>query len=133
MVRINNQFGSDSEEDNLVVDDVFEESPVSNPVQSESDIPEVIKSVPSTSTLPNPDQKSSQVVHCTLSKYNDPEEGSEDEKTVLKTDSEESGSEFVFSPHCITIAEEEGQQPFQIKLEIKGRNHLANKNIDKQE
>jgi len=104
--RINNLFGSDSEEDNLVVDDVFEESDPSNNVQLESSIPESL-----------------QVVHSTLPKYDEPETQPEDEKTVIKTDSEGSGAEFVFSPPCITIAEEEGQQPIQIRVSIKGENN----------
>ena len=53
-----------------MVDDVFEENTPTNVTQGESSVPEVIKSVPSTSTIPKPDQKSLQVVHSTLPKYN---------------------------------------------------------------
>jgi len=122
--RINNLFGSDSEEDNLVVDDVFEENTPTNVAQGESSVPEVIKSVPSTSTIPKPDQKSLQVVHSTLPKYDsdDLERKPDEVKTVTKTDPEGTGAEFVFSPPCITIAEEEGQQPIQIRVSIKGEN-----------
>lgn len=122
--RINNLFGSDSEEDNLVVDDVFEENTPTNVVQGESSVPEVIKSVPSTSTIPKPDQKSLQVVHSTLPKYDsdDLERKPDEVKTVTKTEPEGTGAEFVFSPPCITIAEEEGQQPIQIRVSIKGEN-----------
>lgn len=122
--RINNLFGSDSEEDNLVVDDVFEENTPTNVTQGESSVPEVIKSVPSTSTIPKPDQKSLQVVHSTLPKYDsdDLERKPDEVKTVTKTDPEGTGAEFVFSPPCITIAEEEGQQPIQIRVSIKGEN-----------
>eukprot|EP00092_Neocalanus_flemingeri_P000584 GFUD01000619.1.p1 GENE.GFUD01000619.1~~GFUD01000619.1.p1 ORF type:complete len:698 (-),score=140.71 GFUD01000619.1:188-2281(-) len=121
--RINNLFGSDSEEDNLVVDDVFEENTQTHTTHGESSVPEVIKSIPSTSTIPKPDQKSLQVVHSTLPKYDDLESQPNDVKTGLKTDSESPGSEFVFSPPCITIAEEEGQQPIQIRVSIKGENN----------
>ena len=125
MYRINNLFGSDSEEDNLVVDDVFEENTPTNVTQGESSVPEVIKSVPSTSTIPKPDQKSLQVVHSTLPKYDsdDLERKPDEVKTVTKTDPEGTGAEFVFSPPCITIAEEEGQQPIQIRVSIKGKNY----------
>jgi len=120
--RINNLFGSDSEEDNLVVDDVFEENAPSNTIQSESSVPEVIRSVPSTSTIPKSERKSLQVVHSTLPKYDSDELETKhsDVKTASKIDQENQSAEFVFSPPCITIAEEEGQQPIQIRVSIKG-------------
>ena len=106
-----------------MVDDVFEENTPTNIVQGESSVPEVIKSVPSTSTIPKPNQKSLQVVHSTLPKYDedDLERQPDDVKTGIKTDSKAPGAEFVFSPPCITIAEEEGQQPIQIRVSIKGK------------
>jgi len=102
--RINNLFGSDSEDDNLVVDDVFEEHAPANTTHGESSIPESL-----------------QVVHSTLPKYDDLERPDE-VKTGAKTDNKPAGAEFVFSPPCITIAEEEGQQPIQIRVSIKGEN-----------
>ena len=111
MYRISNLFRSDSEDNNLVVDDVFEEN-----VQGESSAPEVIRSVPSTSSIPTPDQKILQLVHSTLPK----DDSETPDKAATKTDPQREGAEFVFSPPCITIAEEEGQQPIQIRVSIKG-------------
>ena len=105
-----------------MVDDVFEENAPSNTIQSESSVPEVIRSVPSTSTIPKSERKSLQVVHSTLPKYDsdDLETKHSDVKTASKIDQENQSAEFVFSPPCITIAEEEGQQPIQIRVSIKG-------------
>ena len=118
--RISNLFGSDSEDDNLVVDDVFEETVQQENVQGESSVPEVIRSVPRASTTTNPDQNSLQVVHSTLPK-DDLENQLNEVKAATKTDPECEGAQFVYSPPCITIAEEEGQQPIQIRVSVKGK------------
>jgi len=126
--RISNLFGSDSEDDNLVVDDVFEEN-----VQGESSAPEVIRSVPSTSSIPKLDQKILQLVHSTLPK-DDSENPANEAKAATKTDPQREGAEFVFSPPCITIAEEEGQQPIQIRVSIKGESdHFIFNNLQSDE
>jgi len=109
--RINSAHASDSEEDNLIVDDVFEET-TGVSVDEETSVPEVIKSVPSTSTLPKSEKKSLQVV-----------EDDVDGGDVARDDPEGGGAHILFSPPCITIKEEEGRQPIQIRLNITGENN----------
>lgn len=109
--RINSAHASDSEEDNLIVDDVFEETTGVH-VEEETSVPEVIKSVPSTSTLPKSEKKSLQV-----------EEDDVDGGDVARDDPEGGGAHILFSPPCITIKEEEGRQPIQIRLNITGENN----------
>jgi len=94
--------GSDSDEDNLVVDDdddVFEEN-----IKEKPRVPEVINSVPSTSSFPK--------------QYDGGEVNMKEVNTVTIDDQEE--PEVVFSPPCITIAEQEGAQPLQIQVSIAG-------------
>ena len=99
--RINNLFGSDSEDDNLVVDDARRTI-----AEEESSAPEVTKIIPSIPlhfTLPN----------------NESGEQEKYVKTVIMTE-EGPAAEIVFSPPCIRIAEEKGQSPIEIRLSIKG-------------
>jgi len=92
--------GSDSEEDNLVVDDedVFVEN-----IEERSNVPEVINSVPSTSSLPKQDCGENNLKEMNSVTMSEPE-----------------GREIIFSPPCITIAEPEGSQPLQIQVSITG-------------
>ena len=76
-------------------DDVFEEN-----IKEKPRVPEVINSVPSTSSFPK--------------QYDGGEVN-----TVTIDDQEE--PEVVFSPPCITIAEQEGAQPLQIQVSIAGK------------
>ena len=96
--RINNLFGSDSEDDNLVVDDARCTIP-----EEESSAPELTKIIPS---IP---------LHFTLPNN---ESAGLEKKTVTMTE-EGPGAKFVSSSPCITIAEEKGQWPIEIRFKGK--------------
>ena len=81
-------------------DDVFEEN-----IKEKPRVPEVINSVPSTSSFPK--------------QYDGEEVNMKEVNTVTIDDQEE--PEVVFSPPCITIAEQEGAQPLQIQVSIAGK------------
>ena len=49
------------------------------------------------------------------------EEDDVDGGDVARDDPEGGGAHILFSPPCITIKEEEGRQPIQIRLNITGR------------
>ena len=100
---------SDSEEDNLIIDDVAGKSDD----EETKNVPEVIKSVPSTSTIPNSDKKTLQVSKTTRG------QDDEDHGVVAKDDPARGGCHGQYSPPCITIKEEDGKQP--IRINIAGR------------
>ena len=101
------------------MDDVSEkhEKDAAHDVENDKNVPEVIKSVPSTSTKPKSDKS------LFLSQRTQVQD-EEDAGDVVKTDAEGGGDDNRYSPPCITIKEEEGRQPIQIRLNITGNQHF---------